>query len=147
MCLIYVTALKFGTRTFLSLHLYNRNFRPNNLLKNKVIPHQKSENWSVYKTFFHKSSHIGCFYTYSHIIIPLVITIYSKTFVVFMVFHSTTNFFLQIMALSISNISLQQCYSKSLPWIAIFHSKRKSSPPQMFSCIWYVTSLKVPKPY
>ena len=43
------------------------------------------------------------------------ITIYGKTSVGenFRGFHSTTNVFLRIMALSISNISLQKCYSKS----------------------------------
>ena len=36
-----------------------------------------------------------------------------KTFVAFEVFHSITNLFLQILALSISNTSLQACYSES----------------------------------
>ena len=39
---------------------------------------------------------------------------WEKTFVIFTVFHSTANLFPQIIALSIGNISLQQCYSKGV---------------------------------
>ena len=53
------------------------------------------------------------------------------------VFHSIANVFLQIMTLSISNISLQKCYSKVLLWIAIFHWKHESFPLWMFSRTWY----------
>ena len=42
-----------------------------------------------------------------------VTTIYRKIFAVFVVFHSTANVFLWIMALSVSNISLAKCYSES----------------------------------
>ena len=61
-----------------------------------------------------------------------------KTFAVFAVFHLTVILFPWIMALFISNISLQNCYSEILLWTAIFHSKRKRFPPQMISRIWYI---------
>ena len=58
-----------------------------------------------------------------------------KTFVVCVVFHSTANLFLQMMALSISNINLQKCYNESFTTNSYFHSKRESFLPWMFSCI------------
>ena len=62
-----------------------------------------------------------------------------KTFVVF---HSTVNLFLQIIALPNSNISLyKNATVKVLPWIAIFYSKRKSFPLRMFSHIWQVVTV------
>ena len=51
---------------------------------------------------------------------------------VFAVFYLTVNLFPQIIALSISNTSLHNCYSKSLPQMAIFHSKHKSFPRGCF---------------
>ena len=61
----------------------------------------------------------------------------------FVVFHSTTNLFLQIMALSISNISLQNCYSKSFTVNSYFQLKPwKFSPIDVFPCTVYEKSPK-----
>ena len=62
----------------------------------------------------------------------LLDTIYrprGETFVVFMVFHSTVNVFLWIMALSISNISLQKCYSESFTANSYFPLKTQNFSP------------------
>ena len=54
------------------------------------------------------------------------------TFVLFTVFHSIVNLFPQIMALSISYVSLQACYRKSFSVNDHLHSKCKSFLPQTF---------------
>ena len=63
---------------------------------------------------------------------------WEKTVTVFAIFHSTMNLFLQIMTLSISNISLQKCYSESFTVSSYFPLKKRKFSPQMFSCIRYV---------
>ena len=55
-----------------------------------------------------------------------------KTFVVFTVFHSTANLFPQTIALSISNISLQQCYSKGVTVNSLPTQNTKVSPTDVF---------------
>ena len=56
-----------------------------------------------------------------------------ENFAVFTILHSTMNLFLQIMALSISNISLQNCYSKSFTVNSYFPLKtRKFYPTDFF---------------
>ena len=55
----------------------------------------------------------------------------------FTVFHSTANLFPWIMALLISNISLQNCYSKSFTANSYFPLKTQKFPPWMHSHIWY----------
>ena len=71
-------------------------------------------------------------------------TVYGKTSTgkAIMVFHLTTNFSPQIMALSINNISLQNCYSKTFTVNSIFHSQHKNFPLQTVSCIWYMKVTK-----
>ena len=66
------------------------------------------------------------------VILVNVCTVYGKmsagkSFKTFVVFHSTKNIFLRVMALSISSISLQKCYYKSFTAnnyfpFKIFHS-------------------------
>ena len=55
---IWPTALKFGSRTFLLLLLYDNKFQLNSLLIHKVMPRQSCTIRCVYKTPFHKSGHI-----------------------------------------------------------------------------------------
>ena len=75
--------------------------------------------------------------------VPLEATVHTakcprgKSFMVFTVFHSIANLFLQNMALSIGNISLQNAIVKGLLQIAIFYSKHESFLPWMFSHIQY----------
>ena len=49
---VWPTALKFGGRTVLSLHLYDRKFQLNSLLKNEVMPLKSCTIGCVYKTLF-----------------------------------------------------------------------------------------------
>ena len=64
----------------------------------------------------------------------------NKTFTVFMIFYSTTNLFPRIMAWSISNISLQNCYSESFTANSYFPLKtRKFSPADVFRHTVYCT--------
>ena len=71
-------------------------------------------------------------------------TVYGKmsvgeTFMVFAVFYSTVNLFLQIMALSISNNSLQSCYSESFTANNYFPLKMQNfSPADVFLYMVYV---------
>ena len=61
----------------------------------------------------------------------------------FVVFHSTTNLFLRIMALLISNICLQNCYSESFTVNSYFQLKpRKFSLTDVFPCTVYEKSPK-----
>ena len=55
-----------------------------------------------------------------------------------MVFHLTANLFLQIMVLLISNISLQNRYSKCFTVNSYLYSKPKNFPLWMFSRIWHL---------
>ena len=63
----------------------------------------------------------------------------------FMVFHSTANVFMRIMVLSISNISLQKCYSKSFTTNSqVFSTQNvKVFPHECFSIygIWTTNSI------
>ena len=49
---IWRTALKFGDRIFTSLHLYNRKFQLNSLLRNEVMALQSGKIGCMYKTPF-----------------------------------------------------------------------------------------------
>ena len=63
-------------------------------------------------------------------------SIYGKTFTVF---HSIANLFLQNMALSIGNISLQKCYSESFTMKSHFPIKTQKFPPTdvlLYAHIW-----------
>ena len=63
-----------------------------------------------------------------------------KPFAVFVAFHSTTNIFLRIMALSISNISLQKCYSKTFDAKSYFLLKMQVFP---YGCFLIYVSMAV----
>ena len=74
---------------------------------------------------------------------------WDKTFTVFMVFYSTTNLLSQIMAWSISNISLQNCYSETFTANSYFPLKtRKVSPMDVFRftvyCIFNFVTVHTP---
>ena len=51
-------ALKFGSMTFLSLHVYDRNFWLSNIATNEVMLLQSPKIGCVYKRLFHKSTHM-----------------------------------------------------------------------------------------
>ena len=57
MC-VWPTALKFGSRTVLSLPIYDRQFQLNSSLINNVMPLQSCTIGCVYKTPFYKSGDI-----------------------------------------------------------------------------------------
>ena len=60
-----------------------------------------------------------------------------ENFAVFTVFRSIVNFFPRIMALSIGNVSLQACYRKNFPRMAILYPNRESFPTRKFCPIRY----------
>ena len=56
-----------------------------------------------------------------------------KSFSAFMVYHSISNLFLQIMALWMGNVSLQQCFSKTVTTNShILLKTQKFSPTDVF---------------
>ena len=61
-----------------------------------------------------------------------------KTFMFFAVFPLDHDSFPRIMALLISNIFLQNCYSKSFTMNSYFPLKMWSFFPRMFSCVRYI---------
>ena len=56
---VWPTVLKFGSKTILLLHLYDKTFQLNNslIIINKVMPLQSCTIRCMYKTPFHKSGH------------------------------------------------------------------------------------------
>ena len=72
---------------------------------------------------------IFLWYVYSNYLVILHMACVGKTS---MAFYSITNLFLQVMALLIVNLSLQNCYSKGFTMNSHFHSKCKSFPLWMF---------------
>ena len=65
-------ALNTGSRTFLSLYLYDRKFQPISLLINEVMPLEIWKIECMYKAPYHKSGHMYI-YIYTYILYILVV--------------------------------------------------------------------------
>ena len=72
------TALKFGSCTFLSLHLQERKFQPNSLLINEVMPLQSWKIGCMYKTLFANpvTNVYGCMYAYVCVYVCICVCMY-----------------------------------------------------------------------